>query len=145
MGGKAGGSIGLGGDDFTTRYPNLAARRAEFRERLHAGPLGQILSRMDQSMAPPAAAAPAPTNPDTPATPAPSMSDSDAGAIDAADPAGPGLGEPSQITQDPGGASAPPAMPTGDMMAQTVMPAMWTDQMKRKAPDDGSLNVTGQV
>jgi len=144
MGGKAGGSIGIGGDDFATRYPNLAAKRAEFRGRLHAGPLGQILSNMDRAMAPPAAA-PAP-DPGTPATPAQSMGDSDAGAIDAVDPAGPGLGGPAQITQDPGGTSAPPAMPTGDMMAQTVMPTMWTDQMKRpKAPDDGSLNVTGQV
>jgi len=83
----------------------------------------------------------------TAASPAASTaSDNQLGESEVAAPSGPGIaGGSVTTTEDVGGAS--PAMPTGDMMAQSITaPATWSDQINRgKTRGDGSLDLTGQV
>jgi hypothetical protein len=157
MGGKS-GPVG-GGMDFATKYPNIVAARNMFREKLHSGPLGQMFDSINNAMqstgdayrASHPAAAPAAGPAESPNPPASvAMTESNLGGVDAAAPAGPGIGADMRVTEDPGGAgpAGPPAMTTGNMIAQSmVAPSMWTDQYKKsQAPGGaGSLNISGQV
>ena len=85
----------------------------------------------------------------TVASPAASTaSDNQLGGSEVAAPSGPGIaGGSVTTTEDAGGAPPAAAMPTGDMMAQSITaPTTWSDQINRgRTRGDGSLELTGQV